>query len=127
MVDLQTLEHLISTLPPDRQERIADQVLDELDQVLKNGSNHSPKPKVTKQRAPASRKGKGGKRSPTEIERDKSRIIRFLMKNPGSRAEDISAALKIEPKDLTLPLKKLYSEEKLTREGTARGTRYSLA
>ncbi|GEM_PF-409361 len=67
---------------------------------------------------------RGGKRSPDEIEAMSSEILNHISENPGQGVEQISSALGISSKELTLPIRKLVGQGDLRTEGQKRATKY---
>jgi len=70
------------------------------------------------------RRKPGAKRSPEEIEQTTTALLQTIHANPGNRIEEIARSLSTSTKDLTLPVKKLLSEKKITSKGTRRATKY---
>jgi DNA-binding NtrC family response regulator len=73
--------------------------------------------------APAKRKP-GAKRSPEEISRTTEQLFDYIQGHPGERIEEIAKALNTSTKELTLPIKKLLSDKKISSRGTRRATKY---
>jgi hypothetical protein len=67
---------------------------------------------------------RGGKRSSGEIQREAARLFSFIQGNPGQRMEEIGKGIGTSTKELTLPIKKLLSDGRVTSEGQKRATRY---
>ncbi len=67
---------------------------------------------------------RGGKRSSDEIEAMSSEILNHVSENPGQGVEQISSALGISSKELTLPIRKLVGQGDLRTEGQKRATKY---
>lgn len=67
---------------------------------------------------------RGGKRSSDEIESMSTEILNHIKQNPGQGVEQISAALGISSKELTLPIRKLVAQADLRTEGQKRATKY---
>lgn len=70
------------------------------------------------------RRRKGGKRSPDEIAETADALLDYIRQNPGQRMEAIAKAMGSSTKDLTLPIKKLLSANKVKVEGQKRATSY---
>lgn len=66
----------------------------------------------------------GQKRSPEEIAKTTDRLLQYIAKNSGQRIEEIAKGVGNSTKELTLPVKKLLSEKKITAKGEKRATRY---
>lgn len=64
------------------------------------------------------------KRTPTDLEDVKSRIVATLKEEPDLRNEDLQKRLKMEGADLQLPLRQLVEEKVLKFKGVARGRTY---
>lgn len=73
--------------------------------------------------APASH-GKRIRRSPAQLDQVAKTIHDYVSQNPGLRAEQIKAALKLRTKDWALPVKKLIDEGQLVAKGEKRATTY---
>lgn len=74
--------------------------------------------------AGAASRRRGGKRSSDEIQREADRLFSFIQGNPGHRMEEIGKGIGTSTKELTLPIKKLLSDGRVTSEGQKRATRY---
>ena len=81
-------------------------------------------PKLTTTSGTAPRRRKGGKRSPDEIAETADALFEYIRLNPGQRMEAIAKAMGSSTKDLTLPIKKLLSTNKVIVEGQKRATSY---
>lgn len=78
--------------------------------------------------APAASKRKAGqKRSPDEIVKTTEKLLAYITKNSGQRIEEIAKGVGNSTKELTLPVKKLLNEKKITAKGEKRATRYFVA
>jgi hypothetical protein len=71
--------------------------------------------------------GRGGKRSPKEIEATTKKLLSHIEGNPNQRMEQISSALGIRTTLLQPCIKQLISEKKIKAKGKARGTTYLAA
>lgn len=70
------------------------------------------------------RRGHGGKRSADEIEAMAGNVVQYVKANPGKGVEQISQALGVPSRDLTLPIRKLVGTGKLSTQGHKRATKY---
>jgi 3-oxoacyl-ACP reductase-like protein len=78
--------------------------------------------------APAAAKRKAGqKRSPDEIAKTTEKLLAYITKNSGQRIEEIAKGVGNSTKELTLPVKKLLNDKKITAKGEKRATRYFVA
>jgi len=68
--------------------------------------------------------GRGGKRSPKEIEATTKKLLGHIQENPNQRMEQISAALGIRTTLLQPCIKQLVADRKIKTKGKARGTTY---
>lgn len=66
----------------------------------------------------------GQKRPPELIAKTTNLVYEHVKANPGQGIEQISKALNTPTKDLTLPIKKLIAEKKITSKGQRRATKY---
>jgi hypothetical protein len=76
----------------------------------------------------AAKKGKGGRsmrRSPEDINKVIALVVDHLKKNTkGLRSEQLQKALKLDKKEITLPLEQALGEKKITKKGQKRSTTY---
>ena len=72
-------------------------------------------------------RSRGGKRSADEIEAMATNVVAHLKANPGQGVEQISQALGVPSRDLTLPIRKLVGSAKLNTQGHKRATKYFVA
>ena len=70
------------------------------------------------------RRGKGAKRAPEELEALTKKLRTFIAKNPGQRVEQIGKSLDMPTKELALPIKKLIAEKQIGTKGQKRATTY---
>lgn len=66
----------------------------------------------------------GGRRSSEDLDSMTERILAHVRENPGQRAEQIGAALRIATKDMRLPMQKLIGSNAVHTQGQRRGTTY---
>ena len=71
-----------------------------------------------------SRREKGQKRDPNEIERLTGRLLDYVKGNAGQRIEQIAAGMGTVTKELNLPVKKLIAQKSLKTKGQKRATQY---
>jgi hypothetical protein len=69
-------------------------------------------------------RARGGKRSADEIEAAGGAVLAHVRGNPGEGVEQISRALSIASRDLTLPIRKLVATGALVTQGHKRATKY---
>jgi DNA-binding NtrC family response regulator len=74
-------------------------------------------PKGAKRRA-------GEKRSPQILAQVTEQVFNHIKANAGQGVEQIAKALGTTTKELTLPIRKLLAEKKITSKGQKRATRY---
>lgn len=67
---------------------------------------------------------KGAKRSSKQLEHITETLLNHVKANPGERIEAIAKKIDIKSRDLTLPVKKLVAEKKITKKGEKRATTY---
>jgi hypothetical protein len=72
----------------------------------------------------AERRGKGAKRSSTQLDRLQTRVMEFVSANPGMRIEQINKELGTSTRDLQLPIRKLIATGALKSKGEKRATTY---
>jgi hypothetical protein len=77
--------------------------------------------------AAATKRKAGQKRSPDEIVKTTDKLLQYITKNSGQRIEEIAKGVGHSTKELTLPVKKLLNDKKITAKGEKRATRYFLA
>ena len=85
--------------------------------------------KTTRARGrPAAAKGAkrraGEKRSPAVLAQVTEQVFNHIRANGGQGVEQIAKALGTTTKELTLPIRKLLGEKKITSKGQKRATRY---
>src|SRR5262245_19301872 len=82
-------------------------------------------PKAAAPAAAAGAKRKAGqKRSPDEISKTTEKLLQYITKNSGQRIEEIAKGVGHSTKELTLPIKKLLNDKKISAKGEKRATRY---
>ncbi|MEO8903434.1 MAG: hypothetical protein ABI488_14575 [Polyangiaceae bacterium] len=72
----------------------------------------------------SSRREKGQKRDPGEIERLTDRLLDYVQGNAGQRIEQIAAGMGTVTKELNLPVKNLIAQKSLKTKGQKRATQY---
>lgn len=75
----------------------------------------------------AAKRKAGQKRSPDEIAKTTERLLGYIAKNSGQRIEEIAKGVASSTKELTLPIKKLLNDKKISAKGEKRATRYFIA
>lgn len=78
-------------------------------------------------RAPAPPRGRvaiGGRRTATELERLRERLLAHITAHPGQRIEQIKVALGASTSELGVPMQKLIYADLVRSEGERRATRY---
>lgn len=76
-------------------------------------------------KATGSRRKKGQKRTPEQLEAMTKSLLKEIKRKGGRRIEEIGTALSIPTKELALPIKKLIADKKIKTTGQRRATRYS--
>jgi hypothetical protein len=74
--------------------------------------------------AAAAKRRAGEKRSPVLLAQVTEQVNNHVKSNPGQGVEQIAKALGTSTKELTLPIRKLLSDKKITSKGQKRATRY---
>ena len=82
-----------------------------------------PRGRPAKASAPAKRRA-GEKRTPQELNQITEQIFGYIKANAGQGVEQMAKALATSTKELTLPIRKLLSEKKISSKGQKRATRY---
>jgi hypothetical protein len=67
---------------------------------------------------------KGGKRTAEELAQMADAFLAYVTTNPGQRMEHIAKELGLATPELTLPVKKLLAEGKISVDGQKRATQY---
>jgi hypothetical protein len=90
-----------------------------------SGASHAATPAaVAATSSTRSSRGRGGKRTPADLEALSERLASFVKANPGLRIEQINKELGTTTKDLALPIRKLISEGIIGSKGQKRSTTY---
>lgn len=84
---------------------------------FKTRGKPGPKPKGTK-------RAKGAKRTPEELEALTKNLLSAIRKTPGQRIEEIARVMNVTTKDLQLPAIKLWEAKSIKTTGQKRATRY---
>ena len=74
--------------------------------------------------AAAAKRRAGEKRSPVLLAQVTDQVGNHIKTNPGQGVEQIAKALSTTTKELTLPIRKLLGDKKITSKGQKRATRY---
>lgn len=74
--------------------------------------------------AAAAKRRAGEKRSPVLLAQVTDQVGNHIKANPGQGVEQIAKALGTSTKELTLPIRKLLGDKKITSKGQKRATRY---
>ena len=74
--------------------------------------------------AAAAKRRAGEKRSPVLLAQVTDQVGNHIKANPGQGVEQIAKALSTTTKELTLPIRKLLGDKKITSKGQKRATRY---
>lgn len=69
-------------------------------------------------------RGRGAKRTASELEKMQDEFLAFVTKNPGLRIEQINKEIGTNTKDLALPIRKLLADGSLKAKGKKRSTTY---
>ncbi|MEO7330876.1 MAG: DNA-binding protein [Minicystis sp.] len=72
----------------------------------------------------AAKRRAGEKRSPVLLAQVTEQVYNHVKSNAGQGVEQIAKALGTSTKELTLPIRKLLSDKKITSKGQKRATRY---
>ena len=109
-------------------EILVKQFVTDMESVLRQHTMHAVqsslgKPSKVKLKSPGV---PAGKRSPTELEQLKKKIVELLRRTPGKSSEDLQKVLMRNGAELALPLRQLLDGKHLRTEGVARGRRYWL-
>ena len=69
-------------------------------------------------------RGRGAKRTASDLEQISSGFVTFVSKHPGLRIEQINKELGTTTKALALPIRKLLADSVITSKGQKRATTY---
>jgi hypothetical protein len=96
-----------------------------------------PRKAAVESAAPRARAGRGGpkpvaspkrkageKRTPQQLAQITEQLYNFIKSNGGQGVEQIAKALATPTKELTLPIRKLIRDKKISSKGQKRATRY---
>jgi len=73
---------------------------------------------------PGRGRGKGVKRTSTDLAKVGDKLLAFVAANPGLRIEQINKAIGTSTRDLQLPIRKLIADGELKTKGQKRSTQY---
>ena len=73
---------------------------------------------------PGRGRGKGVKRTSTDLARIGDKLLAYVAANPGLRIEQINKAIGTSTRDLQLPIRKLIADGALKTKGQKRSTQY---
>jgi hypothetical protein len=73
---------------------------------------------------PGRGRGRGVKRTQTDLEKIGEKFLAYVVAHPGLRIEQINRALGTVTRDLQLPIRKLIGEGQLKTKGQKRSTQY---
>jgi len=65
-----------------------------------------------------------GKRSADDLAKLRTKILSWVVTNPGQGAESMSKNLGVPTKEMVLPIRQLLAEGKMMKEGQARAVKY---
>ena len=74
--------------------------------------------------AAAGKRKAGEKRTPQQLAQITDQVANYIKANAGQGVEQIAKALQTSTKELTLPIRKLLTDKKVTSKGQKRATRY---
>lgn len=74
----------------------------------------------------AAKRKAGEKRTPQQLAQITEQVYNYIKANSGQGVEQIAKALQTSTKELTLPIRKLLTDKKISSKGQKRATRYSL-
>jgi hypothetical protein len=115
---------------------LVDQFTSDISQVMRRAALEEVHAKLSlvigdvapQRRAPRSarggKRGRPGKFTPEQLDALGGKILTLLKKSPGSRSEQLSAAMKMDAATLRIPLKALIAAKKIKVKGQKRGTTY---
>jgi len=140
------LQHRVDTFVSELSSLIRRQALEAVENVLKKGEHgghaapvrrgpgRPPKSAAAVGRpakAPAvkplaaSKRRAGEKRTPQALAQITEQVYNYIRSNGGQGVEQIAKALQTSTKELTLPIRKLIADKKISSKGQKRATRYS--
>jgi hypothetical protein len=73
----------------------------------------------------AVKRAPGEKRPPAELKALVERVYGYIKSNPNQGVELMAKSLSLPTKELTLPIRKLLNDKRITSQGQKRATRYS--
>jgi hypothetical protein len=118
------IDKLVGDFASELRDLVRRAVLEQVESALAEVTDlKGRRPVVGRGRAP----GRGGKRSPKEIEATTRKLLGHIEGNPNQRMEQISSALGIRTTLLQPCIKQLVADKKIKTRGKARGTTYLAA
>jgi predicted HTH transcriptional regulator len=121
---IKNVDDLIRTFAMDLQALVRDQLSSEVNAAVQAALGGKP---VKGAKFTATKRGRNGKRTPAEIEKDAAKLLTYIAKNADQRAEQIAKANGLTTAELVRPIKRLLTEKKIKASGKARGTNYAIA
>lgn len=93
--------------------------------AVKPAAKPAAAPKAAAAAAAAAKRKAGEKRTPQQLAQITEQAYNYIKANSGQGVEQIAKALQTTTKELTLPIRKLLTDKKISSKGQKRATRYS--
>jgi hypothetical protein len=119
------IDKMVVDFASDLRELVRRAVLDQVEAALAEVTDLKGRARAVAGRGRAV--GRGGKRSPKEIEATTKKLLGHIEQNPNQRMEQISSALGIRTTLLQPCIKQLVADKRIKTRGKARGTTYIAA
>ncbi len=106
-------------------ELVRQAALDAVSDALRSGGAATLRRGAVSDRSPRAglRRG-GGKRTPDEIDATAAHVLAYVERSPGQGVEQMARDLDISTRELTLPIKKLLADGRISTKGHKRATKY---
>src|SRR5688500_11011634 len=114
----QQFSHTVDGFVRDLSVLIRSAALEMAHEALQNANSRSNRPKtraIGHSFVPSVAKGQ--RRSSADLESVTNAILDYVARHPGQRIEQIARGLDVSSKDLVLPVKKLISQRRLSKQG----------
>jgi hypothetical protein len=118
------LQALVSAFIKDVASAVRASTIEALEQALQPSSEARAKPISTTPAKSTPARGRLHRRNKDAIAAMKGRLLAAIASKPGMRSEELRARLRIDRRELVLPLRNLVAERRVKTTGAKRATKY---